>query len=281
MCHCDLAQVDVATLPALSFTRLKEICKEHKVAGHSQFSKAEQKEALLVLMRQHFGQSGASVPGTSASGGATGSRVLCEKYVLGKCSGGCGKHHPEVKLVRLPEAVRNAIVAAGKYAFEHHYSKPYKPMPDTFDGDEWDYYMDWDPLELSSGTKIQRPNHNLTSAMRKALLVLPVCEALWPSKWAPNETELIAMCVAAIFEVVGRESEIGFTDDRKLYLRYKSRSIEAYETYGCTAPWASAVPDAAKALENMYYEPHQNMSPRSARMQDVLELVHELDLPRC
>ena len=286
-----MPQVDVESFPSLSLAKLKEICKEHKVPGYTTLATTDTKHELIELMREFFGYSSACLllafckanagdkghlgAGLSASAAA---KQLCKKYNKG-ASSGCGDAYPVLKPILLSPAVRSAILAAGKYAYDHYYSKPFLPMPATFKGLEWDYYMDWDSLLLTNGTEVQRPNHNLVSAMRKAVLVFPVSEAL---DWKPSESESIAMAVAMVFEVVGRESEIGFNDDKELFLSYKRKSLAAYQAYGERAaePWSSVVPDALEGLHSMYYEPHEPSS-RAARMQDVFEIVHELDLFRC
>jgi len=280
------AEVDVESFPSLSLAKLKEICKEYKVPGYTPLAKQSTQLELIELMRDFFGGKGHLGAGASAftaagnkSAAMSSHKELCNKYIKGACSGGCGDDHPELKSITLSSTFRSAILAAGKHAYDHYYSKPYQPMPPTFEGLDWDYYMDWDPLILSNGTKVHRPNHNLVSAMRKAVLVLAVCDELG---WKPSESESIAMAVAVIFEVVGRESEIGFNDDRELFLSYKNTSLAAYQAYGerAAAPWSSAVPDAVEGLRSMYYEPRKPSS-LAARMQDVFEIVHELDLFRC
>ena len=63
-------------------------------------------------------------------------------------------------------------------------------MPLSYDGDEDVYYQDWEAFE-GRGDKgevvfVERPNHGLASAMRKALLVQPVRhDPTLPSHGAP------------------------------------------------------------------------------------------------
>lgn len=79
-------------------------------------------------------------------------------------------------------------------------------------------------------------------------------------------------------QVTGRESEIGFHDDPDLYTSYKKKSIKNFVDYATNKPWFLS--DAVEALGNMYFEPRVTGSD-VARIQEVFEIAHELDLFRC
>jgi hypothetical protein len=61
------------------------------------------------------------------------------------------------------------LPAAAVHVFDNFYSTPYdKPAPGTTSA----YYMDWHPVH-----SVNRPNHGLGNAVRKALLVPLFAEA--------------------------------------------------------------------------------------------------------
>ena len=111
----------------------------------------------------------------------------------------CTYIHPKVSHTPLAPSVLQAIIEAGDFAFKNYYSKPYvEVIPLSYTGERDAYYCDFDPFEGTGpdgqDIDIQRPNHGLASAMRKALLVMPVCESL---KFKPEQPLLIAMMVSS------------------------------------------------------------------------------------
>ena len=194
----------------------------------------------------------------------------CRFYCTGSCKKGdsCSFLHTSVKPQTVAERVKRAVLEAASFSFGKYYSKPYLEMPDSYEGDNWSYYADFDAV-----FDVERPNHGLASALRKAMLIPATCDAF---DFKPDENTLIAMMVTMVFEVVGRESEAGYNDCPKTYMRYKSKSVRAYQEYAYKQPWFTAV--CVEALENMYYEPR---SEEAGMIQQVFETVHELDLFRC
>lgn len=58
--------------------------------------------------------------------------------------------------------------------------------------------------------------------------------------------------IAMIFEVVGRESEVGYRDCPDTYMRYKAKSIRAFVEYGAQSNVKPEYITLCKnALENM------------------------------
>ena len=176
----------------------------------------------------------------------------------------------------ITEPVKRAVIEAGNAAFRGYLSKPYLEMPASYKGDPYDYYMDWEPFDYETNGEllfIERPNHGLANAIRKATLVPAVCKA---QNFDIADAPMIGMCVAMVFEVAGRESEIGFRDDPATYMRYRQKSIRAFKQYAEKFPWYNEV--LVKALENMYHEPHPDYA---GKVQQVYEIVHDLELFRC
>ena len=194
----------------------------------------------------------------------------CRFYCRGSCKNGdsCSFLHTSIKPLKIAESVKRPLLDAASFAYSKYYSKPYLEMPDSYEGDWESYYADWE-----SAFGVERPNHGQASALRKAMLVSPTCDAFG---FKPDEKTLIAMMVTMVFEVVGRESEAGYLDCPKTYSRYKSRSVRALQEYASKQPWFNTA--CVEALESMYYEPR---SAEVAKIQQIFETVHELDLFRC
>ena len=173
------------------------------------------------------------------------------------------------------------LLAASSHVLANHYSKPYK-VPALAKEDEDCWYMDLDAVH-----GIERPNHGLANAMRKAALVRPVAKAYLDhytggafGSFAFSEAELLAMEVALLFEVCGRETDIGFHDNPTVFRGYHEASCNAFAEY--TASCAHLDPTAAaiclEGLERMYMDPK---SERSKPFKHIFETCHDLDLCRC
>ena len=104
------------------------------------------------------------------------------------------------------------LLKAAEHAYDGFFKHAYKqPGP----GLGSPYYVD---LEAQCG--VERPNHGLANALRKAALVRPVAEALAAHGGVKlSSAALDAMQVAMVFEACARKSEIGFNDDSKVYLQ--------------------------------------------------------------
>ena len=173
------------------------------------------------------------------------------------------------------------LLAASSHVLAKHYSKPYT-VPSLAKEDEDCWYMD-----LHAVHGIERPNHGLANALRKAALVRPVAEAYLNhytggafGSFDFSEAELLAMEVALLFEVCGRETDIGFNDNSAVFMGYHEASCKAFAEY--TASCAHLDPTAAavclEGLERMYMDPK---SERSVPFKHIFETCHDLDLCRC
>mmetsp|Transcript_35533 Transcript_35533/g.93315 ORF Transcript_35533/g.93315 Transcript_35533/m.93315 type:complete len:561 (+) Transcript_35533:2-1684(+) len=139
--------------------------------------------------------------------------------------------------------------------------------------------MDLEPVD-----DVHRPNHGLANALRKAALVPEMVAAFKASKckgyggtFNLSQQMIQTMQVAMLFEVCGRESDIGFNDDPTVFLRYHTNSCKAFEAYAKDKE-LQELSTCLAALERMY------MSPRpasSAACKRIFEACHDLDLFRC
>ena len=206
-------------------------------------------------------------------------RHVCMHHLAGKCKFGADKCRyihvsPKWPLELFTQHVMDEVFKGGDYAFKNFYSKPYEKMPADFEGQSFVYYCDFNPK-----CGVQRPNHSLANAMRKAALVPVLCKAFKYQKALDEPELLIAMMVGMIFEVVGRESDIGFSDAKKTYQRYHHASVKAYESYVSNQLPSNKYSNRVRdALSCMYMDPK---TEESEPIQEIFEKAHDLDLFRC
>ena len=131
-------------------------------------------------------------------------------------------------------------------------------------------------VEFGADLGVERPNHGLANAVRKAVMIAPVSNA-YCSAHGIQEIDLPqieTMQAAMLFEVSGRQSDIGFKDHRASYNRYKKASCTAFKEYASLQKM-SGMDACAEALEHMY------MNSTHPHVRDIFEIVHDLDLIRC
>eukprot|EP00041_Stephanoeca_diplocostata_P029849 m.889377 g.889377 ORF g.889377 m.889377 type:complete len:1393 (-) comp23644_c0_seq3:3364-7542(-) len=175
---------------------------------------------------------------------------------------------------------------AAQFVFDNYYSKPFPPIPDGKPESIW--YTDYDDFY-----GVHRPNHGIANAVRKALLVPFVVDlhhkhyyhtAIWGFEYSNDDFILapdlvLLMQVAMLFEVCGRESDIGFADDKEEFLRYHQASCAAFAAYASSmSPSGEHFKKCLAALERMYMTPK---GKSSALIQHVFEVCHDVDLVRC
>ena len=162
---------------------------------------------------------------------------------------------------------------------DNYYSKPYPPIP-AGKPDSWN--VDHSPV-----FGVNKPNHSLANALRKAALVPLIIDEctrnyragghLSKTDFAEFSEELkISMQVAMLFEVCGRESDIGYCDDPDVFLIYHRNSCTAFQKYIKSTPLSSK--HVSDALERMYMSPKNEAS---RPIKHVFEMAHDLDLFRC
>jgi hypothetical protein len=143
------------------------------------------------------------------------------------------------------------------------------------------FFMDVDPVH-----GVHRPNHGLANALRKAVLVPLVTEAFKSSfqgsehgSFALSANEVLGMQIAMLFEVCGRDSDIGFSDSPQVFLGYHVKSVAAFDKYALETGLGAEVSEKCHdALERMYME---SKTSASRPFKHVAEKCHDLDLFRC
>ena len=91
----------------------------------------------------------------------------------------------------------------------------------------------------------------------------------------------LVLQVAALFEKCERKSDIGYNDDPKIFVGYHQSSCTAFERYACLPDSgldSTAAAICSEGLKRMYMKP---TSAESKAVKYILEVCHELDLPRC
>lgn len=158
---------------------------------------------------------------------------------------------------------KGALLKAATYAFEQYYQWRCDAAPDK--------------RELG----VTRPVHDLCNAVRKALLVRFVANAVASSQGTPpfNDDQVAAMEIAMIFESSGQQSEISCAEHPGAHQTaedsFKSSSIKNFDEYVQLHALASpTTQNCSAALHNMW-------TASDDLLQAVLEVTHVLDLMRC
>eukprot|EP00962_Isochrysis_galbana_P044264 scaffold17120_cov118-Isochrysis_galbana.AAC.3 len=158
---------------------------------------------------------------------------------------------------------KDALLNAAKYAFEQYYQWRCDAAPDN--------------KELG----VTRPVHDLCNAVRKALLVRFVANAVASSQGTPpfHDDQVAAMEIAMIFESSGQQSEISCAEHPGAHQTakdsFKSSSIKNFDEYVQLHALASpTTQNCSAALHNMW-------TASDDLLQAVFEVTHVLDLMRC
>ena len=178
----------------------------------------------------------------------------------------------------------NQMAIAGTFVYKNYYSKPFpKPGPDA----PSNAYIDWEPVH-----GVAKPNHGLGDAMRKAWLIPHVLRELRNSAHIQEGglsqksfdfgestcTMVLAMQFAMLFEVCGRLSDIGYSDDPDTFMEYHKTAYTAFSNFSAPMFGGDVFDTVLEALERMYMHPKSN---RSRPVKLILETCHDLDLFRC
>ena len=152
-----------------------------------------------------------------------------------------------------PSGGQFSLLKASQDAYEEYYQKPYDGKDDMpTSGSE--AMRNAFALEYESWNHVERPNHGLAHAIRKALLVPSVAKAYCGTRDGVEESDLPSndtMQLAMLMEVAGRRSEIGFTECKDVYLAYKEASCNAFESYATSANLQGRE-DCLQGLKYMY-----------------------------
>ena len=191
------------------------------------------------------------------------------------------------------------LVEAAEYVYKEFYSKPYTEWKGAPEKEPPNYYMDffWDG---GDGHRVERPNHGLANAVRKAFLGKHLVSEYrthyvgtsWSKQDFDNvmENHLVVMQIALLFETCCRESEIGFGDDQETYAKYRKASCEAFDNFAKSKSMSSRQARVCLvALEHMYMQLNApetyHIDPADATIlqitKHIFEMSHDLDLCRC
>lgn len=133
-----------------------------------------------------------------------------------------------IKLKECKKLKEFDLCTAANDAYNEWYKKPYDGKPIAMSEEAMKDFFD---LEYRAWGGIERPNHGIAHAIRKAMLVTRIasayCEAnnIEKTKLPPDE----AMQLAMLLEVAGRRSDVGYGKYPEEYTSYKEDSCKAYE----------------------------------------------------
>jgi len=205
---------------------------------------------------------------------------------------------PEDGPIKLPvpqhvlEGELSQAVLAAADAAKIHYLSAYprdqaKDNPYATHSNGQIHAMHYQEHQVDLGSMVvQRPNHGLAYALRKAALV-PHVAAAYRIEYGQYESTtdlgsfdfefavLRAMMQGMVYSVAGRKSEAGFRDDKGAYLKYKQDSINLFTEFAnsqSVQPWIRDM--VATALMDAFTLP-------PSAIKRVLEVSHDLDLMRC
>ena len=183
------------------------------------------------------------------------------------------------------------LIHALHVAHEEYFCKPYKEAKrdETLSTQLTQHYQPLPPVIVNGEIQkieleeivIQRPNHSLANAMRKALLVPAITQAY---QFPASDLQLVMMQLAMIFESTGREHEEGGPEWQDDSERHRQASIgnfqafagrpEVMRFFGSEDEPSAVITEVAQALSDMY-------QPNPPPMVRILEVAHQLDLFRC
>jgi len=207
----------------------------------------------------------------------------------------------------LSPPLQKLLEDALQFTYDHHYSRNYDPEPPSaftkryaakkgLEGEEAEAaaLKEWKfDTKPEKGCGIVRHNHALAHAVRKVVLLPFVAASLAKQHKSHNqltEKHEFALMLAVAFMVVGRRSEIGFGTDAETYQDFQAHSRASLRNYirthrevlallgdpGTDGTLASDILDALRHLNTGKIAHNRNIPDRT-----ILELTHDLDLPRC
>lgn len=208
------------------------------------------------------------------------------------------------------------VLQAAQWAYQKAYSKDYIydfqesthqiSAPAEYDGVKIDETLakEWvqaiAPKCRRQGMVV-RPNHAVDNAVRKALIMPYIVKAYEQTKCFKSsifqknlESEyLLMMQIAAIFESAGRESEVGFGDNAKIFHKFRARTFAFLKDFVDENPNVAEIvkkkvdPRCGKttvydrvfnAFTRMYMAATHK---ENVHMKILLEMMHDVELIRC
>jgi len=150
-----------------------------------------------------------------------------------------------------------------------------------FDVQKKSYIPDSDPFE-----EVQRPNHGQGHTMRVVAYVAEICKFLEKNsneKFSFSKEEVAQIQYMALFSVVGRLNETGWSDELVTYSYFRWRAGEIFKHYmlennrykDCGFASEEAMMHCVAQMVDMGNEQNKNAK------HVVLNLAHKLDLMRC
>lgn len=156
------------------------------------------------------------------------------------------------------------------YAYDNYLSKSYT-----------DTEITWDWVLNTAHGSIERPNHGLAHTMRVAQMVYVVTNFL--SAHHKNQgfdldiRQIQLLQIAALFSVVGRENDMGFSDNPEKYMQCRLKSAQAFETFAKRFLKLSTT-----ELQHYTHIVYKMGNPTEQSPEfKILNFAHKLDLLRC
>lgn len=156
------------------------------------------------------------------------------------------------------------------YVYNHFLSKAYTDKEITWD---------WN-LTTAEGT-IERPNHGLAHTMRVAQMVCVVTYFLSAHHkdqgFDLDDRQIQLLQIAALFSVVGRENDMGFSDNPEKYMSFRLKSAQSFEAFA--KRFLNLSETELKHYTHIVYK-MGNPTEQSPEFK-ILNFAHKLDLLRC
>lgn len=183
-----------------------------------------------------------------------------------------------------------ALIRAATHIGAEVYSQPYPRSYKWYKPNANFYYT------CSDGTVIHRPNHNIANALRGVHYLDAVInyykasgkESVQDKLQLLDESEHEKIRYLMLFYTSGRENELGFNDDPKLAMQYRTNAAKNFLNSFQSGDYSPFKDEAeaeryAELLENPYKKhPEDNDENKKNNMISLLLLsCHELDLLRC
>lgn len=157
------------------------------------------------------------------------------------------------------------------YVYHNYLSKAYT-----------DTEIMWDWVLYTANGQIERPNHGLAHSMRVAHLIPVVAHFLAQntkdSGFNLSEKQIQLIQISALFFVVGRENDCGFSDNSQKYMQYRLNSAKAFEQFARAC--LSLTEEEIQHYTQLVYNPSNDIDALSPEAK-VLNFAHILDLLRC
>lgn len=177
----------------------------------------------------------------------------------------------------LPSIAYAKLILHAKSVYELYLSKPY--CRKVIDGS----------VQLGN-VIIHRPNHGLAHTMRVALYVQAVVnhfladesnKKLAAACRALTTQQIAAIQLALLFNVTGRDDEVGFRENPVAYKKFKVLSANQFRKYASDFLQETELEQFASVIEHLGNPDFLKGREELAPFYHVMNLAHKLDLMRC